>query len=225
MSAVIIKDKEQFVDEFTKNILDRFGTLNKNDYEVLIYYLLQKYSDQVSKKTPFATSVNLRIPESKIKRLAYEAELIYGEYDRERLISDFFEILYNSTPVAKGKALCFAITDKYLRLAIQSELYSIGSFGDYSFNSDIITISFSSLMSLLEELNKNHSAYKAFERRCIKAIKEEFNRDFSWTEVGQALANATASEIPSLIKALLLPHSTVEAAISAISKLFKKYKP
>lgn len=62
-----------------------FGSMNKNDFEVFIFsWLIQNHSDYVN-TTDNEISWQLKIPESKVKRLRYEAELKFGNNDTEVL--------------------------------------------------------------------------------------------------------------------------------------------
>ena len=57
-----------------------FGSMNKNDFEVWIFnFLLQ---EKLKGKSNFEISIELKIPEQKVKRLKYEAELKYGSPDK-----------------------------------------------------------------------------------------------------------------------------------------------
>ena len=50
--------------------------MNKNDFEVAIFDEIMK-DDEYKDLSDFKLSVKLRVPESKIKRLRYEANLKY----------------------------------------------------------------------------------------------------------------------------------------------------
>ena len=70
-----ITDKESFADEFMEQYETRgFGSMTKNDFEVLVFNLLRKHGD-LKGKTNFEISLELQIPETKVRRLAYESDL------------------------------------------------------------------------------------------------------------------------------------------------------
>ena len=53
--------------------------MNKNDFEVFIFNEYRKRG----RKSNREMSLELKIPESKVKRLAYEADLKYGYTDKQ----------------------------------------------------------------------------------------------------------------------------------------------
>ena len=60
-------------DEFIRTCLERFGSMNKNDYEVELFYLLQQ--SEYGNKSDHALSTMMQIPLTKVRRLRYEANL------------------------------------------------------------------------------------------------------------------------------------------------------
>lgn len=54
-----------------------FGSMNKNEFEVWIFHYL--LSNRFINENNYDISIQLRIPETKVKRLRYEAELKYGD--------------------------------------------------------------------------------------------------------------------------------------------------
>ena len=66
------------MNDWLKKYLERgFGSMNKNDFEVFIFSELLK--SKLKSMSNFDISVCLKIPESKVKRLKYEASLRYPE--------------------------------------------------------------------------------------------------------------------------------------------------
>ena len=55
----------------------RFGSMNKNDFEVLIFNAI--LNSDLEETSNYKLSRILKIPESKVKRLKYEADLVYNE--------------------------------------------------------------------------------------------------------------------------------------------------
>ena len=69
--------KELTLNEVISKYLEKgFGTMNKNDFEVWIFHYLLEHELQGKKN--YEISIALKIPESKVKRLRYEAELKYS---------------------------------------------------------------------------------------------------------------------------------------------------
>jgi hypothetical protein len=126
-----------------------FGGMTKNDFEVLIFHLLRKHGS-LKNKSNFNSSILLKIPEAKVKRLAYEAELKYSSYNEHQIINRFFKLIKKSKFKAENKKIQFVIEDKFLRTSISSFLKNLGHFADTSFNSEIISIDIDSLVALLE---------------------------------------------------------------------------
>ena len=96
MSTKATKNIESIKDFIKEVYLERgFGTMNKNDFEVFIFNEIVKdpqgilefskkdKDDKPLKPSNYDLSILLKIPESKVKRLAYEADLKYGAENRE----------------------------------------------------------------------------------------------------------------------------------------------
>jgi len=128
-----------------------FGSMNKNDFEVWIFH--QLLQSTLKGKSNFIISRELRIPESKVKRLRYEANLrYYDENDGKQPFLDAFKtILKNATVKKDGQKISFAIEDTYIRKQLEADLKQSGRFLDSSFNSEIVTMSQDDLFYLIEE--------------------------------------------------------------------------
>ena len=146
-----ILDTNGFVCDFEKYYLNRgFGTMNKNDFEVLFFYLMQTYGD-LGDKSNFALAKELEISEARVKRLAYEADLKYKKESDNELRGRFLSLL-GKAKLQKDKAgIRFVVEDKYLRSSIYEDLKSDGFFLDYSFNTEIVTIQKDALIKLLDK--------------------------------------------------------------------------
>lgn len=199
-----ITDPQCFMQKIHENAINRFGVLTKNDYEVLLYHLLNNFSN-LKGKSLFEQSIELRIPEAKLKRLAYEAKLKHGDYNRSIILEAFLRELQKSKYTADGKNIRFAIQDKYLRAAIQAEVYKMGSFMDGSFNSDIVSINGEALVNLLKELFDDKRLLKDIEQECEKAIRKESEKVFSWKDLGLSLLSGAAETLPSFLSSILTP--------------------
>ena len=82
-------DLKKFIDRYIER---GFGSMNKNDFEVEIFhYLLQTNYFESTKD--YEISRQLRIPQSKVKRLKYESELKYPEKNQDEKVK---EILGNA---------------------------------------------------------------------------------------------------------------------------------
>ena len=128
-----------------------FGSMNKNDFEVWIFnYLLQ---NDLNAKTNFDISIELGIPESKVKRLRYEASLKYGNPKNTNQYNIAFLSLLNNVNLKKGSGniIQFAVEDLQLRKYLDSVLKKKGLFSDTSFNTEVVSITIEDLVVLLDE--------------------------------------------------------------------------
>lgn len=152
--AMIInaKNKAKFADDFIEQY-NRvgFGSMNKNDFEVLIFHLLCEHGD-LKGKSAYEMSTSLQIPEAKVRRLAYEATLKYARRDESFVKEQFFQLLQNAHLVADGKKIQFAVEDKFIKMSINAKLKELGHFADSSFNSEVASINIDAFIDLLENL-------------------------------------------------------------------------
>ena len=126
--------------------------MNKNDYEVWIFnYLLQ---GDMHGKSNYDISVELRIPESKVKRLRYEASLKYGNPTDTTQYNKAFKSLLGNVNLKKGSnnVVQFAVEDTQLRHYLESILKKKGRFADTSFNTEVVSITLDDLAMLLDEI-------------------------------------------------------------------------
>ena len=123
-------------DEFLIRCFERFGSMNKNDYEVELMHLLLE--NDFAGKSDYFISTQLQIPVSKVKRLRYEADLKHpkGAEDYKQL---FLQTLQTASFKEDGHLIQFAIHDKSLREYLSSQLEAAGSYYDTSFNEIIIS--------------------------------------------------------------------------------------
>ena len=158
-------------EDLIKYYLDRgFGSMNKNDFEVWIFnYLLQnKYNN----KSDNYISRDLRIPESKVKRLRYEANLVFPKTEDEYKKS-FYKILKEKVYKEVGNnRIQFSINDKSLRLYLLDRLQSYGSFADSSFNSEIVTITANDLLLLISDFEKKDDVIEHVKKQIKTSSKE-----------------------------------------------------
>jgi hypothetical protein len=152
MMNIDVKQIKTGGNELLEKCFERFGSLNKNDYEVALFHLLlmNGYAD----KSDHFMSKMLQIPESKVKRLRYESYLVYPKTDEE-LKEEFYGLLKGrSYKMTNDNKIQFVVNDKMLRLYLNDKLDEVGSFSDSSFNSNIVTISPMDMMILLFDFEK-----------------------------------------------------------------------
>ena len=136
---------------FIQDYLKRgFGSMTKNDVEVYVFNELLKDPKYVS-YSDYQFSRFLRIPQSKVKRLRYEADLVYGEKSEEEYKKMFMALLKNAVVKPHNEnRIQFAMEDKGLYLYVDNILKKGGRFSDRSFNAEVFEISVDDLAYLLE---------------------------------------------------------------------------
>lgn len=135
-------DKDRFVDL----CFERFGSMNKNDYEVALFALLLR--NGWKDKSDFDISQLMKITETKVKRLRYESNLKYS--DNSDLKGQLKTLLSSiNYKFAESNRIQFLIKDKNLRLYANNILEQQGSFSDSSFNSDVVSVTPEDMMVLL----------------------------------------------------------------------------
>lgn len=137
----------ELIDKYLKK---GFGSMNKNDFEVaIINELLNAGWTTKSNRT---ISLELRIPETKVKRLRYEAELKYGQNTEEIFKKSLEEVLAKAQFKADGKKLVFIVENQMLRGYLDGKLKDKGFFSDRSFNSEIVSVNAKDFIGVLNDL-------------------------------------------------------------------------
>lgn len=163
-------------DKFTTELIDRystrgFGSMNKNDFEVMIFDLVRKYGD-LKEKSNYEISIDLQIPETKVRRLAYESDLKYGQLSEKTIKDEFFKIVAKSKFRVDLNKVEFIIESKFIRTTICAQLKELGHYADSSFNSEIVRINSDSFIDLLENYYNDKSKERIV-MECKKAIKKD----------------------------------------------------
>lgn len=153
-------------DEFLEQCFLRFGSMNKNDYEVeLMNLVLQNgYIDA----TDNSLSRMLQIPISKVKRLRYEVDLRYPK-DDAAYRDAFYALLNKSTFKRDGNCIQFSIPNKALREHLSEMLEGEGSYYDSSFNSSIVKMTATDMMLLLSKFENK----KELKNYIVKSIENQ----------------------------------------------------
>lgn len=190
----LLKDKEE---EFAKEFISRyskvgFGSMNKNDFEVMIYDLLKKYGN-LSGKNNYDISLELQITESKVKKLSYEAELKYNNHNDKSFKNDFLKILEKAKIRKDTNKVLFSVEDKFLRTSISAKLKSLGHFSDSSFNSEIISIDVKSFIDLLDSILDESEKEKIINDN--KDIFKDKTKIVDFKDVIQTLLNEAAVKL------------------------------
>ena len=168
-------------DEFIKTCLERFGSMNKNDFEVELFYLLQQ--SEYGKKTDHALSTLMQIPLTKVRRLRYEANLKHPK-DEKYYRDEFINILNNGSFKTESNFIQFAVSDKSLREYLSSLLEEEGSYFDSSFNGSIIRLMAADLIILIAKVDTNEQVVEEIKKK-VKDSKKVFPKNFKeqWKEL------------------------------------------
>ena len=166
MNTIFNFAKWQERDKVLQECLERFGSMNKNDYEVALFYLLLK--NQYTENSDYEISIRMRIPESKVKRLRYEVGLRYSEdSSTEQYQKKLGDLLLNRKYRIHNDRIQFAISDKMFRLYLSDLLMRDGRFADTSFNVNIVSMTADDFQFLLSEINANS-------KEIIEKMKTDF---------------------------------------------------
>ncbi|MDO4802673.1 MAG: hypothetical protein Q4A15_10965 [Prevotellaceae bacterium] len=182
-----------FGEDFIKLYLSKgFGKMNKNDIEVLFFHLLMKYSS-LKGENSFAISTILKIPESKVKRLIYEAQLNYCDNLEKNMVDNLKTILQNAHFREKDHKIFFAVSDKMLRNYISSFLMENGHFNDTSFNSEIVVIHIETFAFLLEKLCYTEEESAEFVEKFQQLMPNKNKLTFSgiWKKIIESASSET----------------------------------
>ena len=135
-------------DWLLQTCFDRFGTMQKTEYESVLFQvlMLNGYGD----KTDFELSRLLKISETRVRNLRYKCSL---EYPIDEDYSEQLKgILMNANYKWDGNRIQFNIPDKMLRLYTNTLLEADGNFSDSSFNSSIVSLTPMDMVDLMKKL-------------------------------------------------------------------------
>lgn len=177
-----------------KYIAKGFGSMVKNDFEVFIFAQLLTMP-QYAGKNNYDLSLLLQIPETKIKRLRYEAALRYSSSKDYKALAK--KVLQSAQLSSKDKKIMFTVEDVMLQKYIISLLKEDGRSIDSSFNSELLVIHLNDLRYLLEKLYEPKDV-DDFMKKAKKILKED-NADNNnvWKIIFEHLG--TLIEIPSAV--------------------------
>lgn len=193
------QELKEIAEAYLDGVVNRgFGTMTKNDYEVLLIHLLrtlEKYKD----KDNFQMSCALQIPESKVKRLLYEADIRYkysqennSEADIKKRIQEIFVKAQVDTI---RKRFIVVIEEKYIRTYLSSRLKQEGMYADSSFNSEIMVFNEQALDFIVENFILKNDDAKKIKEEYKQCISNENNIPFSWHNLFVGMAKAAGEEV------------------------------
>ena len=206
------------VNEFIEECFQRFGSMNKNNYEVALFHLLMQ--GKYGSYTDFEMSKMLRTPESKIKRLRYEVELNYGTGDEALLNQRIVSLLKQGSCKLTFDRIQFAVPDKMTRLYLNNKLQTGNRFSDSSFNSNIVSITANDLKYLLDLFHLDKQDRKEIIDRVKKGIKE------SCEGMPQTAREKTLSFGKTIIRIVAgkACETIIDEVVNELSALYQNYK-
>ncbi len=140
---IVSSQNNIFEDEFLEEYLSRgFGSLSKRDIDIFVMHLLMKHSN-LKNESNFDLSMKLKLTETRIKNLKYEAHLKYAESSKDDIKEEFLSLLNKVKLQVVGNEtwISIVVEDTFLRNVIKAKVKENGSFVDGSFNSEIVKIS------------------------------------------------------------------------------------
>ena len=159
--------------------------MTKNDFEVWIFNQLLQH--RFKDKTNYEISRDLKIPESKVKRLRYEADLKFSAPDQfegniYEIVSDCVAHSYIRS-VENDVQIQFVVENQALRKFLEFKLKQGGFFLDTSFNSEIVSIRSEALRYLYELTPQGRAEFNLLEKdvnnkEVSSKSKEETNKWF-----------------------------------------------
>lgn len=127
-----------------------FGSMLKTDVDLLLFHLLRKHG-AFAGDSQFTICKKLRISEAKVKKLLYESELRFGEFDEEKQYTEQLRAIIEKAQISKdGNKIQFAVEDPFLRQLLSAKLKERNTFCDTSYNREIISVSPETFTQLLE---------------------------------------------------------------------------
>lgn len=199
------KEKIVFADTFLDEYMKRgFGSMNKTDLETLLFHALRKAKEGPVLFSNYDWSLQLRVPEAKVKKWNYEADLRYIDVDPQRLKKEFFYLLANSDKfVVDERRVQFAVENRCLREMLAADLKKLGYFADGSFKSEVMSLSLAGFSDLVfhyfpeeqkEELDKLAKQYSS------KENKKKFINGSKLLEIGlKEAVKAIGNKIPDFL--------------------------
>ena len=177
------------VSDVISNYLQRgFGSMTKNDFEVWIFH--QLLCGRLHGKTNREISIELRIPDSKVKRLRYEADLKWGSPNDESSYHDaLVAVVKKARLVKERKQILLVIEDTALLKYLDARMKSANVAWDKSFNSENIYIDFEQYETFCKEV------LTAEYQETIDFLKKKFKGESSIAKFFKDLGNKSREEV------------------------------
>ena len=147
-----------FINEIESYCFNRFGSMNKNDFEVLLFHTLLQ--DRFQNSSNYLISKELRIPLAKVKKLRYESDLKYGNKTESIRYEKLNDSLRKSKFEKDEDKIKFSIEDQSLREFIENKLHEKGYLLDYSTNPENLSIGWEGLLAIYTSFATSKEEFK-----------------------------------------------------------------
>jgi len=124
------------------------GNFTKRELDVLLLHLLEKHSSLGDLSNGDAGRL-LRAPASRIRSLRADATLRYSGNIQEEFRSRLRRLIQSSRMRVGPDELVLVVEDAFTRDMLLAELKKKGSFGSWSFNSEVLTVKIGALLEVL----------------------------------------------------------------------------
>lgn len=136
-----ITNKSSVADAIKEYLNRGFGSMTKNDFEVWIFH--QLLCGELKGKTNREISISLRIPDTKVKRLRYEADLKWGSPGDDSAYHDaLVKVIEKAILVKNRTQILLVIEDTALLKYLDAKMKNANVAWDKSFNTENIYIDF-----------------------------------------------------------------------------------
>lgn len=152
MSNISVQDSaifsNTFLDEYCKNGLG--SGFSKRDVDVLVFFLLLQDKRYTLPEDIFKACRELKLSETKVRRLYQDAQLRYMQYDEDEAKKKFVAVVESGAIEKKGEKLTFTIREPLLRQYFEEWVAKEKGFTDTSFNKNLVTLSVETFYRVLD---------------------------------------------------------------------------
>lgn len=185
-------------DLFELYLKNNFGSLNKTEFEELLLELLRRHSN-LGNMSNFEISINLHLPESRVRSMVYRSQLKYVNYKIEDIRKQLFGQLWQGYFEIKDDMIRITIENQYVKQAVESIVKEKGGVPVGTFNKETLILSSDGFSKLLPSL---------FTDEEIKLISAEIRKK-------------NAGSFETAIKSLIKPDSIKESIIEICGSLLE----
>ena len=178
------KGKEFLIQEIEKYFEIGFGSLNKSDFEILLFHSLSQ--GEIANKTAYEVSRLLKISVEKVKKLRYNADLKYEDDEDLEKYQQLENVLGRAVFYESEGKISVPVYDKNLREFIQHILTKQGRVGDYSNNEDMMILTYADI----EEIYGNFPYANDELNKILSCAKKTINPGLTLSDLLKGINNA-----------------------------------